>query len=126
MKQSILFSHPGLSVHKPVKAEDRYVENRKAVLITRHFEISLDAAATEMLVGYLQVMRAYMANSKITRQQNIMIFEKVGSQLQQQLKSNGRSIVESKDINQLILSMGCLHDWASKKTDLLQEINTRT
>lgn len=125
MKQSILFSHPGLSVHKPVKAEDKYVENRKAVLKTKHLEISLDAAATEMLVGYLQVMRAYMANSKITRQQDTMIFEKVGSQLQQQLKSNGRSIGECMDIKQLIICMGCLHDWASKKTDLFQETNTR-
>lgn len=125
MKKSILFSHPGLIVHKPVKAEDRYVEKRKAILKTRHLEISLDAAATEMLVGYLQIMRAYLANSNSTRQQEILIFEKVASQLQQQLKSSGRSIGEDRNIKRLIHHMGCLHDWASKKTTLFQEINIR-
>lgn len=125
MKLSILFKNAGLIVHKAPLEGDRSAENARTVLKTRHLEIPLDAAAAEVLVAYLQVMRAYLKTSSSSRLQVRLTFEKVATRLEQQLKIHGRTRAGCTDISELIKQMGCLHDWVSKRAASLSDPQIR-
>lgn len=121
MKRSVLFKNTSLVVQKAAEGGKRSAEGARAVLKTKHLAIPLDAAAAEVLVGYLQVMRAYLTSSRRTRQQVMLTLEQVAAHLDQQLKSYGRTSAERGDITELIQQMGCLHDWATKRAALLKK-----
>lgn len=121
MKQAVLFKNTGVIVHRTRVSNERPAENEKTVIQTKQLTVELDAAAAEVLVGYLQVIRAYLANSNKTRQQVTGIYERVAADLEQQLKFTGRTTAEYDDIKRIIHQLGCLHDWATNKAVFLQE-----
>lgn len=125
MKQIILFKNASLLVHRTAEEGGNSAENLKTVLESKHLAIPLSAAAAEVLVGYLQVMRAYLATSNSTKQQVRFTFEKVAIHLEQQLKLCGRTKAKCADVTDLIQQMGCLHDWASKRAALPEKFKIR-
>ncbi|OBX25118.1 hypothetical protein LX77_03220 [Gelidibacter algens] len=118
MKRVVLFKNTDFSVHLNQIMEHHSVDCARAILKTGYRTIPLDANATEVLVGYLQIMRAYLSNAKETVPQVPVLFEQVAAHLEQQLKYNGRSTAEYADIKTLIQQVGCLHDWATKRVSI--------
>lgn len=114
MKQAVLFKHAVIIVH-----------SSNAVLTIHQRSIPLEVAASEVLVGYLQVIKAYFANSRKSNLQTLVIFEQVAVYLELQLQLHGRTAVDYSDVKALIQQLGCLHDWAIGRSALFPLIQHR-
>ena len=115
MKQAVLFKDPQLSVHAYAGPADGSASTASAVLQNASHAILLNDAATEVLVGYLRVIRAYFSLDGRLKQQIRLLYEQLVVQLAQKLQAADRPVATAADITQLIQRLGCMHDWARQQ-----------
>ncbi|KAA3437746.1 hypothetical protein [Rufibacter hautae] len=113
MKQAVLFKSPQVTVHEIAGLGDGTASPAKAVLTTSKVTIPLDAAATEVLVGYLKIMRSYYTAAHRSKHLLSSQLDQVSLHLETSLQNRGNSLAEYQDVTYLIQQMGCLHDWAT-------------
>ncbi len=82
-----------------------------ALLVSGKQNIFLDPEATELLVGYLQVIRAYFGSFHQSRQVLKGLFEQVIASLAATQQQPGKQVLTNQDISDLIQELGCLEDW---------------
>ncbi|MBC5991942.1 hypothetical protein [Pontibacter cellulosilyticus] len=115
MKQPVLFKDPYLSVQAYAGPTDGSVSTVSALLRSASYTILLDQAATEVLVGYLRVIRAYYNLDGRPKQQIQILYRQLVAQLANALQGSSRSTATVADITQLIQRLGCMHDWARQQ-----------
>ncbi|ALI97702.1 hypothetical protein [Rufibacter tibetensis] len=113
MKQAVLFKSPQVTVHNTAGFGDGTSSPAKAVLTTSKVTIPLDAAATEVLVGYLRILRSYFTAAHRSKHLLSSQLDQVAVYLETSLQNRGSSLIEYHDVTYLIQQMGCLHVWAT-------------
>jgi hypothetical protein len=118
-KQTILFKASALTIQAIPVPKEVYGYKASALVITVPQSVLLDAAAAEVLVSYLKVMRAFFAGLKPPKSIAPFIYEQVARQLWEIVQQSGRCVALYADISELIQQMGCAHEWAQSHHESL-------
>jgi hypothetical protein len=110
-KPSILFKSSAVTVQEIPSGKDNYGIEGRAVAIAGRQAIMLEAAAADLLVGYLRVVRAYFSGLDQPKNRVPVLLTQVVRQLEELLQQTGKSIAEPTDVSLLIERMGCMYDW---------------
>jgi hypothetical protein len=81
--------------------------------VTGKQTVWLDAAATEVLISYFRVMRAYVNYSGTSKEKASQWYKQVIWRLKDILQQ-GRKMANSAEISGLIVLYGCAHEWATQ------------
>ncbi len=73
--------------------------------------IPLEANAAELLVGYLQVARAYFTPFPGSRRFIAGFYKGMAQQLEATLRQSGKQAAGYQDIANLIERLGCISGW---------------
>lgn len=110
-KSTILFKAPAVSVHQQPEMQDGTPRSGLAVMVVGKQSVVLDAEAAELLVNYLQVIRAYFYSFRHSRKIITGLFEQVGLVLTDTVQKSGNKVITNSNVSDLIQQLGCLDDW---------------
>ena len=110
-KPTILFKAPAVSVYRQPAKQDGTPAASPAVLTMGNQSVLLDAEAAELLVSYLQVIRAYFYSFRHSRKIITGLFEQVGLVLIETVQKSGNKVITNSNVSDLIQQLGCLDDW---------------
>ena len=109
---TILFKDPAVTVQRyPEKREDTAVAGSSAVLKVGTGSILLEAAAAELLVSYLQVIRAYFYSFPHSRKIIAGLYEQVAQHLHKTSQQSENPVITNRQVSDLIQQLGCIDDW---------------
>lgn len=108
-----LFKAPALSVQK-LTEPDGVARPVEALMLVTGGTIPLEVNAAELLVGYLQVVRAYFSSFPGSRKLIAGFYTGLARQLETNLREAGRQAAGYQDVSDLIERLGCISDWQQK------------
>jgi hypothetical protein len=108
---TILFRAPPLTVHRQQERPDDLPANLTAVVVAGSRRIELNAEATELLVDYLRVIRAYFSSFQHSKKLIPVFLEQVMKELSQSQQQLGEEVLGNQHISDLIQQLGCVSDW---------------
>ncbi len=110
-QSTILFKSPAVSVLRRPENKDGTLTTGSAVLFIGQQSVLLEAEAAELLVNYLQVIRAYFVSFNHSRKIISGLFEQVIQQLTITQAKTGNALINNNQVSELIRQLGCLDDW---------------
>jgi hypothetical protein len=117
-KPPILFKAPAVTVQRATEGLDGLAPPAVAVMQANGRSFPLESSAAELLVGYLQVVRAFFSPFPGSEKLITRFCGQISSHLAVTLRQSGREVVQERDVSRLIEDLGCIPDWRQIYADM--------